>query len=258
MPVGIAFDLSSQIVLFRAQQSATKTSANHLIEKIMAKSSKSDEAKAVTQTKKASIPPPTIDAGTGEVLPAKLGKDEADELERCEKAIKKGWDTFVEVGRALAIIRDKSLYKAKYTQFEEYCRTEWGFSKTHVNRQIAASHVVDVLTPIGVIIENESVARPMTGLTDDQIKETYESAKKLAVEKKKEVTAAIVKKAAVKFKPAKKGKKSGVKKSAQVDLGSALKLLASVEKLAEESKDKAIQKKLAELRELLEKFGGKQ
>jgi hypothetical protein len=215
----------------------------------------------VSPSKKASTTPPaTIDAGTGEVLPSKLSKDEAEELERCEKAIKAGWKTFLEVGRALAIIRDKGLYKAKYLQFEEYCRTEWGFSKTHVNRQIAASHVVDVLTPIGVIIENESIARPMTGFTDDQIKETYEAAKKLAEEKKKEITAAIVTKAAVKFKPAKNGKKgkSKVKKvAAEVDLGPALKLLASVEKLAEENKDKAIQKKLTELREMLAKLGGK-
>ena len=203
--------------------------------------------------------PATIDAGTGEVLPSKLSKEEADELERCEKAIKTGWKTFLEVGRALAIIRDKSLYKAKYAQFEEYCRTEWGFSKTHVNRQISASHVVDVLTPIGVIIENESVARPMTGLTDDQIKETYETAKKLAEEKKREITAAIVTKAAVKFKPAKKGKKgkSKAKKVAsEVDLSPALKLLASAEKLAEENKDKAILKKLTELRELLVELAG--
>jgi len=225
----------------------------------MAKTLKSDEAKAVSPAKKASTPPATIDAGTGEVLPSKLSKEEADELERCEKAIKTGWKTFLEVGRALAIIRDKSLYKAKYAQFEEYCRTEWGFSKTHVNRQISASHVVDVLTPIGVIIENESVARPMTGLTDDQIKETYEAAKKLADEKKKEITAAIVTKAAVKFKPAKKGKKgkSKAKKVAsEVDLSPALKLLASAEKLAEENKDKAILKKLTELRELLVELAG--
>ena len=203
--------------------------------------------------------PATIDAGTGEVLASKLTREETEELERCEKAIKTGWKTFLEVGRALAIIRDKSLYKAKYAQFEEYCRTEWGFSKTHVNRQIAASHVVDVLTPIGVIIENESVARPMTGLTDDQIKETYEAAKKLADEKKKEITAAIVTKAAVKFKPAKKGKKgkSKAKKVAsEVDLSPALKLLASAEKLAEENKDKAILKKLTELRELLVELAG--
>ena len=100
----------------------------------------------------------------------------------------------------------------------------------------------------------------MTGFTDDQIKETYEAAKKLAEEKKKDITAAIVTKAAVKFKPSKKGKKSKSKAKkvvAEVDLGPVLKLLASVEKLAEENKDKAIQKKLTELRELLVELGGK-
>ena len=64
----------------------------------------------------------------------------------------------------------------------------------------------------------------------------------------------------MKFKPAKRGKKgkSKAKKVAtEFDLSPALKLLASAEKLAEENKDKAILKKLTELRELLVELGGK-
>ncbi|MGD1085763.1 MAG: hypothetical protein ABSA47_13580 [Verrucomicrobiota bacterium] len=215
-----------------------------------------------------SKPPVLIDAATGEVQKVPkaelipLTKAQAEELKECEDTIRKGWDTFVEVGRALATIREDRLYKDKYAEFEEYCRAEWGFSKTHVNRQIAASHVVDVLTPIGVKIENESVARPMTGLTDDQIRKTYETAQKLAEKEKKTITAAIVKKAAVKFKPAKpagKGKSRAKKATGgkSINLGPALKLLARAVKVAEQNKDQLVLKELAALQECLEALAGK-
>ncbi|MGD1087088.1 MAG: hypothetical protein ABSA47_20315 [Verrucomicrobiota bacterium] len=179
-----------------------------------------------------------------------------------ETVIRSGWTTFLDVGRALLTIRDERLYKDKYTEFADYCRVEWGFSKTHVNRQIAASHVVDVLTPIGAKIENESVARPMTGLTDDQIRKTYETAQKLAEKEKKTITAAIVKKAAIKFKPAKpegEGKSAAKKASGgkSVNLDPALKLLAKAVKVAEQNKDQLVLKELALLRECLEDLAGK-
>ena len=53
-----------------------------------------------TEASTKSSTPATIDAGTGEVLPSKLSKDELDELERCETDIRKGWGTFLDVGRA--------------------------------------------------------------------------------------------------------------------------------------------------------------
>ena len=191
-----------------------------------------------------------------------LSPTEQKELERLETVIKSGWTTFLEVGRALAEIRDKELYRDRYDLFDEYCRKEWGFSKTHVNRQIAASHVVDVLTPIGVTVKNESVARPMTGLTDEQIVQTYKEAEKLAEKNKKTMTAALVKEVAVKFRPAKPGRngKSRAKKAftgKSINLKPALKLLARVERAAEQNKDQLVLKKLAALRKCLEDLAGK-
>jgi hypothetical protein len=188
-----------------------------------------------------------------------LTSAQQQELARLVAVIESGWTTVLEVGRALAEIRDKGLYKDKYAIFEEYCRKEWGFSKTHVNRQIAASHVVDVLTPIGVTVKNEAVARPMTGLTEAQIRQTYKDAEKLAEKQGKPITAAIVKKAAVKFRPAepRTGGKRGAKKASvakSINLKPALNLLAKVEKVAEENKDQLILKELKALRKCLEKL----
>ena len=73
----------------------------------------------------------------------------------------------------------------------------------------------------------------------------------------KPVTAKIVRKAALKFKARRSGKvkvkKAGVVK---IDLEPGLKLLAKVEKAAEQNKDQAILKELAGLREWLEELAG--
>ena len=93
-------------------------------------------------------------------LPAALTAEEISDLQKCEAVITHGWATFVEVGRALAHIRDRRLYRGTHKTFEQYCRESHEMSKTHANRLISAAQVVDCLTPIGVKIENEAQARP--------------------------------------------------------------------------------------------------
>jgi len=223
----------------------------------MPKPVKSDRAVAVNTTKKASTPPATIDAGTGEVLTSKLNKDQAEELERCETAIKKGWGTFLEVGRALATIRDKELYKGKCDTFDQYWRQELGVSRSYAYSLIECAAVNDQLSAIADIDAkplNEAQLRELIPVPEANRAEAWKKAVELAGDKP--ITAKLVRKAAVKFRPRKLGK-TKVKRAetAQLDLGPALKLLASAEKLAEENKDKGIQKKLAELRDLLVEFG---
>ena len=64
---------------------------------------------------------------------------ESQRLEELEKLIAKGQKTFVEVGLALAEIRDLRLYKREYSGFEEYCRKKWGWTKQHAYRLIEAA-----------------------------------------------------------------------------------------------------------------------
>jgi hypothetical protein len=62
-------------------------------------------------------------------------------LEELEKTIAKGQKTFVDVGLALAEIRELRLYKREYSNFAEYCLEKWGWTKQHAYRLIEAAPV---------------------------------------------------------------------------------------------------------------------
>ena len=83
---------------------------------------------------------------------------ESQRLTQLETDIGEGLKTFMKVGTALLEIRDARLYRQDYNTFEEYCQERWNLSKTHSNRLIAASEVVQNLTPIGVILPTGEAA----------------------------------------------------------------------------------------------------
>ena len=74
---------------------------------------------------------------------------ESKRLIELEKVIEAGQQTFIEVGTALAEIRDARLYKADYKTFENYCVSKWGFKRAHAYRLIDAADVVKDLSPNG-------------------------------------------------------------------------------------------------------------
>lgn len=98
-------------------------------------------------------------------------------LVECEAVIERGLKSFVEVGQALARIRDERLYKAEFTTFEEYCRTRWGFNRDGGTRLIRASEIhvqLDALrapTPA-----TESQARELSGLEPGEAQEVMQAA----------------------------------------------------------------------------------
>jgi len=102
-----------------------------------------------------------------------LPLDEQQELAHCEAVIERGLETFFEVGQAMAIIRDRKLYRADFKTFEEYCRDRWGMRRQVANRFIAASETVANLEPIGSIPASESQARPLTSLEPDQQRQAW-------------------------------------------------------------------------------------
>lgn len=91
---------------------------------------------------------------------------ERNALEQLEEVIERGLASFVEVGKALILINEQRLYRSEYATFEEYCRDRWGFSRTHAYRQMSASRVAEILSPIGDT-PRESVLRELTPLVDD-------------------------------------------------------------------------------------------
>jgi hypothetical protein len=87
-----------------------------------------------------------------------------------ERVIERGFGTFVEVGRALLEIQERRLYRgAGHRTFADYVSKRWDLSIAHAYRQIDASKVVDILSPIGEIPlpANEAQARELAPLVGD-------------------------------------------------------------------------------------------
>jgi hypothetical protein len=93
---------------------------------------------------------------------------ESARLVELETKIKRGLDTFVEVGEALLEIRDSRLYRIEHATFEDYCREKWGMNPRYANRVIGAALVSENLGPIGPKPTTESQARPLTKLPPEE------------------------------------------------------------------------------------------
>lgn len=70
---------------------------------------------------------------------------EKQALKNYETIIKKGLNTFLEVGQALAEIRDRRLYRETHKTFERYCKDVWDLSKSNAYYQIAGYETVHLL-----------------------------------------------------------------------------------------------------------------
>jgi hypothetical protein len=56
--------------------------------------------------------------------------------------LEKGLTPFIDVGQALAEIRDKGLYRTSYRTFEAYCKERWGMSWQRAFQLVSAAKVV--------------------------------------------------------------------------------------------------------------------
>ena len=111
-----------------------------------------------------------------------MTKKEHAALAECEDRIKRGWTTFVEVGDALAQIRDQRLYKETHSDFDAYCADRWQYGRGYADRLIGTSKLAQQLTPIGVTIQptHEAQLRPLLGLSPDQATKAWLKAAKEA------------------------------------------------------------------------------
>jgi len=67
-------------------------------------------------------------------------------LAECERVIERGLKTFIEVGDALARIRDERLYRETHATFEDYCRARWDFDASRARQLISAAKTVTLVT----------------------------------------------------------------------------------------------------------------
>ena len=77
------------------------------------------------------------------LIQGELSAIEQDELTILETTIESGLHSFMEVGNALAEIRDKRLYRAAFGSFTDYCRERWGIERRQLMiemRQEGASY----------------------------------------------------------------------------------------------------------------------
>lgn len=86
-------------------------------------------------------------------------------LAEAEAIIERGLGTFMDVGNALARVRDERLYRGTHGNFEDYCRARWAMSRKRAYDLMSAAETVEALSPIGDILPTtESQARELTGL----------------------------------------------------------------------------------------------
>jgi len=97
------------------------------------------------------------------------------QLHAYEEIIQHGWETFLEVGEALARIRDEGLYKRDYPSFRAYCRRKWQFGKSQAYNLIGAAQVVKELSTIVdcPLPANEAQVRPLVGLRPELAKKAW-------------------------------------------------------------------------------------
>lgn len=107
---------------------------------------------------------------------ATLSRAEQIALTDCEERIERGLKTFVEVGHALAAIKESRLYRAEHETFEAYCTARWSISARHANRSIEAAAVVESMGPIGLAPENEAQARELAKVPEPERADVWREA----------------------------------------------------------------------------------
>ena len=124
-----------------------------------------------------------------------LSDAEQAELQANEAVILMGWQTFVEVGIALARIRDAHLYRCVYPNFEAYCRDKWECSRRRVEYLISAAQLFRHLRTncSQVQPEHESQLRPLMGLSPEQARLAWQRAVEMAGHRR--MTARVVRSA---------------------------------------------------------------
>lgn len=97
-----------------------------------------------------------------------LTEEQKQVLAEQETIITKGLDTFLEVGRALAVIRDQSLYTQP--TFEQYLKERWNYTRQRASQLIRCADLLLVLetrVDSKLLPKNERTARELLRASED-------------------------------------------------------------------------------------------
>ena len=115
-------------------------------------------------------------------------------LNQLEATIKKGSKAFIEVGLALAEIRDSKLYRVHFSTFDAYCQEKWGFKKVYASYLItSAETVVGLPEKSFTIVNNEGQARALSSVPEPDREKVLEAASEKAKSEDRPMTAADIK-----------------------------------------------------------------
>lgn len=120
-----------------------------------------------------------VDTVTGELVDDLLSPMECSALTFAEATIERGLASFVEVGEALAKVRDERLYRADYGTFEDYCRERWNLTASYARDLIggsAQSVAIATVEPDAPRPSNLGQARALVGLEPDVAAKTMKAA----------------------------------------------------------------------------------
>jgi hypothetical protein len=84
---------------------------------------------------------------TGEIVDP-LNDAEYADLEQLETTISTGLATFLDVGAALAEIKERRLYRQNHSSFDAYCRNQWEMGKSKAYALIQAATIIGELSGI--------------------------------------------------------------------------------------------------------------
>jgi hypothetical protein len=126
-----------------------------------------------------------------------LTTSERRDLETLEGVVQRGLVTFIEVGRALAEIRDRRLYRQTHGTFEEYCHEKWLLRRTRAYQLIDAAKVGEAMsTMVDTPPTNERQARELAPLLREDEQQAVEVWRDLRDEFGADLTAKLVKRTA--------------------------------------------------------------
>jgi hypothetical protein len=83
--------------------------------------------------------------------------------------------TFLEVGTALAVIRDSKLYRQTHKTFESYCQERWGWNRNRAYELMNAAETEKCIQ-LNTKPANESQARPLSKVPKEQRAPVWEQA----------------------------------------------------------------------------------
>jgi hypothetical protein len=107
-----------------------------------------------------------------------LSEAQAAKLRDCEARIQNASLAFVEIGLALATIKEEELNREGFDSFESYCRVKWGFQLSKVYTWITAAKLFISLSKLPDVPkpDHQTQLRPLFGLAPSHARLAWQCA----------------------------------------------------------------------------------